>query len=57
MHAELVAAGGEGHSGIVCIPTNFRLTKAATGQIVTALEAKLNDPAADDDLANAEAWI
>jgi hypothetical protein len=57
LHAELIAAGGEGHSGMVFIPTNFRLTKAATGQIVTALEAKLREYTGDDDLANAETWI
>jgi predicted nuclease of predicted toxin-antitoxin system len=57
LHAELIAAGGEGHSGMVFIPTNYRLTKAATGQIVTALEAKLREYTGDDDLANAEAWI
>jgi hypothetical protein len=57
LHTELVAAGGEGHAGMVFIPTNLRLTKAATGQIVTALEARLIDYPGDDDLANGETWI
>jgi uncharacterized protein DUF5615 len=57
LHAELVAAGGEGHAGMVFVPTSFRLTRAATGQIVAALEARLAEYPGDDDLANGETWI
>jgi hypothetical protein len=57
LHAELVAAGGEGHAGMVFVPTSFRLTKAATGQIVTALRARLADYPGDNDLAIGETWI
>jgi hypothetical protein len=54
LHAELVAAGGEGHAGMVFVPANVPRTKAATGQPVAALEAKLAEYTGDDDLANGE---
>jgi len=57
LHAELVAAGGEGHAGMVFVPTSFRLTRAAIGQIVAALEARLAEYPGDEDLANGETWI
>jgi hypothetical protein len=57
LHAELVATGGEGHTGMVFVPTSFRLTRAATGQIVAALEARLNEYPGDEDLANGATWI
>lgn len=57
LHAELVAAAGEGHAGMVFIPTSFRLTRAATGQIVAALEERLAEYPGDDDLANGESWV
>lgn len=57
LHAELVAPGGEGHLGMVFVPTSVRRTRAATGQIVAALEARLTDYPGDDDLANGETWI
>ena len=56
LHAELVAPG-EGHLGIVFVPASVRLTRAATGQIVAALEARLADYAGDEGLANGETWI
>ena len=57
LHAELVAARGEGHVGMVFVPASARRTKAATGQLVAALEAKLAEYPGDEDLANAETWI
>lgn len=57
LHAELVAAGGDGHAGMVFVPTSFRFTRAATGQIVAALEARLVEYPGDEDLANGETWI
>ena len=57
LHAELVAAGGEGHAGMVFVPTSFRFTRAATGQIVAALETRLAEYPGDEDLANGETWI
>jgi uncharacterized protein DUF5615 len=57
LHVELVAARGEGHAGMVFVPASFRLTRAATGQIVAALEARLAEYPGDEDLANGETWI
>jgi hypothetical protein len=57
LHAGLVVAGGEGHSGMVFVPTTFRLTRAATSQIVAALEARLAEYPGDAGLANGETWI
>lgn len=57
LHAELVAPGGDGHAGMVFVPTSFRLTRAATGHIVEALEARLAQYPGDADLANGETWI
>ena len=55
LHAELVAAGGEGHAGMAFVPANVPRTKAATGRLVEALEAKLAEY--PGDLANGETWI
>jgi hypothetical protein len=57
LHAELVAAAGEGHAGMVFVPASVPRMKAATGQLVAALEAKLAEYPGDDDLANGETWI
>ena len=57
LHAELVAPGGEGHAGMVFTPTSFRLTRAATGKIVEALEVPLAQYPRAADLANGETRI
>ena len=57
LHAQLVAPGGDGHAGMVFVPTRARLTRAATGSIVEALEAPLAQYPGDADLANGETWI
>lgn len=57
LHTALVAPGGDGHAGMVFVPASFRLTRAATGQIVAALEARLAEYPGEDDLANGETWI
>ena len=54
LHAQLVAPGGDGHAGMVFVPTSVRLTKAATGRIV---EVPLAQYPGDADLANGETWI
>ena len=56
-HAEAVVPGGPGHYGIIFMPATYRRTKADTGRIITALEAKLAEFPREDDLANAEAWL
>ena len=48
LHAQLVAPGGGGHAGMVFVPTR-RLTRAATGSIVEALEAPLAQYPDDPD--------
>ncbi len=57
LHAELITAGGMGHTGFVFVPTMYRLTRADVGRVVTALEAKLAEYSGEQDLANAETWI
>lgn len=57
LHAQLVAPGGDGHAGMVFVPTSIRLTRAATGNIGEALEVPLGQYPGDADLANGETWI
>jgi Domain of unknown function (DUF5615) len=57
LHHEAVAPGGPGHWGIVFMPGNYRRSKADTGRIVEALEAKLVEFPGDGDLANGETWL
>ncbi len=39
------------------VPASVPRTKAATGQLVAALEAKLAEYRDEDDLANGETWL
>ena len=57
LHAELIAPGGEGHAGLVFVPTTHRRTKADVGRLITALEAKLAEFPGEADLANGETWL
>jgi predicted nuclease of predicted toxin-antitoxin system len=57
LHAELITPGSPGHSGIVFVPVTFRLTRAAVGSVVTALEEKLAAYPGENDLANGETWL
>jgi hypothetical protein len=57
LHAQLAAPGGEGHAGMVFVPTSFRLSRDATGKIVDALEVPLAQYPGDADLADGETWI
>jgi len=57
LHAELITPGSAGHSGFVFVPVTFRLTKAAVGLLVTALEAKLAAYPGEHDLDNGETWL
>jgi predicted nuclease of predicted toxin-antitoxin system len=57
LHTEAVTAGGPGHYGIIFMPSTYRRTKADTGRIIAALEAKLVEFPGTDNLANAEAWL
>ena len=41
----------------VFMPGSYRRTKADTGRIISALEAKLAEYPGDEDLANGECWL
>jgi predicted nuclease of predicted toxin-antitoxin system len=56
LHAELVASRTD-YPGMIFIPVSFRLTKAATGRIVAALEQLLAEHPDERDLAGGEAWV
>jgi len=57
LHHEAIAPGGSGHFGMVFMPSDYRRTKADTGRIVKALEAKLAEFSGDSDLVNGESWL
>ena len=57
LHSDAVTPGGTGHFGMVFMPGSYRRTKADTGQIISALEAKLTEYPGDEDLANGECWL
>jgi predicted nuclease of predicted toxin-antitoxin system len=57
LHNEAIIPGGPGHFGIIFLPGTYRRTKADTGRIITALEAKLARYPGETDLANGEDWL
>ena len=57
LHSEAITPGSHGHFGMIFVPTNYRRTKADTGRIIAALEAKLAEYPGEADLANGEAWL
>ena len=57
LHHEAIAPGASGHFGMVFMPSDHRRTKADTGRIVKALEAKLAEFPGDGDLVNGESWL
>lgn len=57
LHEEAVTPGGAGHWGMVFMPGNYRRTKAGTGLILAALEAKLAEFPEEDSLLNGETWL
>ena len=42
LHHDAIVPGGPGHFGMIFMPSSYRRTKADTGRIITALEAKLS---------------
>jgi hypothetical protein len=56
LHADAITPGGPGHFGMVFMPGSYRRTRADTGRIISALEAKLTEYPGDEDLANGECW-
>ena len=57
LHYEAIMPGGPGHFGMIFMPGSYRRTKAGTGQIIAALEAKLAQYPGERDLGNGEAWL
>jgi hypothetical protein len=57
LHYEAIAPGRPGDYGMLFIPGGYRRARADTGRIVTALEQKLDEYPAEDDLANGEDWL
>lgn len=57
LHHEAISPGGTGHFGMVFMAGNYRRTKADTGRIVAALEAKLAGFPGERDLADGETWL
>lgn len=57
LHVELVAAGGDGHAGMIFVPASFRLTRSQIGLIVAALEVRISEYPGELDLANGETWL
>jgi hypothetical protein len=57
LHADAIMPAGPGHFGMVFMPGSYRRTKADTGRIISALEARLIEHPGDEDLANGECWL
>jgi hypothetical protein len=57
LHNEALAPGGQGHYGMIFMPGSYRRTKADTGRIIAALEAKLAEFPGDEGLANSATWL
>ena len=57
LHHDAIVPGGPGHFGMIFMPSSYRRTKADTGRIITALEAKLVQYPGEGDLANGEDWL
>jgi hypothetical protein len=57
LHHEAIVPGDSGHFGMIFKPGSYRRTKADTGRIIAALEAKLAHHGGERDLANGEAWL
>ena len=57
LHHAAITPGGPGHHGMVFKAGNYRRTKADTGRLVAALDAKLEQYPGEADLANGETWL
>lgn len=57
LHSEAITPGGHGHFGMIFVPGSYRRTRADTGRIIAALEAKLVQYHGETGLANGEAWL
>lgn len=57
LHYEAIAPGGPGDYGMIFIPGGRSRTRADTGRIVAALEAKPAAHPGEEDLADGEDWL
>lgn len=57
LHIEAITPGGDGHFGMIFMPTGYRRTMADAGRIIAALESLLTKYPGEQDLANGEAWL
>lgn len=57
LHQEAVTPGGAGHHGVILMAGAYPRSRAETGRVVAALEAKLLQHQNDDALRDSEAWL
>jgi len=57
LHHDAIAPGSPGHFGMIFMPSTYRRTRADTGRIVEALDAKLAEFPGDSSLVSGEAWL
>jgi predicted nuclease of predicted toxin-antitoxin system len=57
LHHEAVTPGGAGHHGVILMAGAYPRSRAETGRVVAALEAKLLQHQNDDALRDSEAWL
>lgn len=56
-HHDAIVPGVPGDFGMIFMPGAYRRTKADTGRIIAALEAKLAQYPRENDLAGGEDWL
>lgn len=56
-HHDAIVPGDPGDFGMIFMPGAYRRTKADTGRIIAALEAKLAQYPRENDLAGGEDWL
>lgn len=56
-HNEALALGGPGHYGMIFMPGDYRRTRAGSGRIIAAFEAKLAEYPGEGALADSETWL
>lgn len=57
LHVDAVTPGGDGHWGIVFVPSSFRRTRADTGRLIRALADVLTAFPDEAALVDGEWWL
>jgi predicted nuclease of predicted toxin-antitoxin system len=57
LHHEAIVPGGPGHVGMVFPAAGYRRTRAGSGRVAAALEARLAELPGEHDLADGEIWL